>query len=304
MKNNEINPILTLIKNEKNKSRILSPNILSIKKSDFLNNKSQKKKLSKRNSEIILNHKNKNIPKIQLMNNNYKIDNFDIDEFSKEIHVMHNYNINNYISRTDERQLKKKIILRLNKIKNYKEPLSICLINKNSQNIIKTNKFPKIRVISSDSQILQKFQPKIIKNISNKKKFSSRNSFSSYRTNNICFHKNNNFKFEKGLNKKLSRNINEFITNSNSLNEKNIETKNEIHNIIYSILQPRKEEPNKKKMFKNLKTDIRKNELKVKDILDSLIRTQKNNDEDLKRKGFIIKSIENKYNKDDFESST
>ena len=54
-------------------------------------------------------------------------------------------------------------------------------------------------------------------------------------------------------------------------------------------------------MFKNLKTDIRKNELKVKDILDSLIRTQKNNDEDLKRKGFIIKNIENKYNKEGFE---
>ena len=82
---------------------------------------------------------------------------------------------------------------------------------------------------------------------------------------------------------------------------KDFETKNEIHNIIYSIFQPRKEEPNKIKMFKNLKTDIRKNELKVKDILDSLIRTQKNNDEDLKRKGFIIKSIENKYNKEEFE---
>ena len=82
---------------------------------------------------------------------------------------------------------------------------------------------------------------------------------------------------------------------------KDFETKNEIHNIIYSIFQPRKEEQNKKKMFKNLKNDIRKNELKVKYILYSLIRTQKNNDEDLKRKGFIIKSIENKYNKEEFE---
>ena len=238
------------------------------------------------------------------MNSKFKIDSFDMDDFSNEIHIMQNYNINNYISRTDEGQLKKKIILRLNKIKNYKEPLSICLINKNTHNIIKTNKYPKIRLISSNSQIFQNIQPTIKKNILNKKVFSSRNSFTSYRTNNDKIHKNNKFKFNKGFNYKLSRNINEFITKSSSLDGKDFETKNEIHNIIYSIFQPRKEEPNKIKMFKNLKTDIRKNELKVKDILDSLIRTQKNNDEDLKRKGFIIKSIENKYNKDDFESST
>lgn len=302
MKNKEINPILTLIKNEKKKKRILSlsPNFLSINKPLFFNNNSQKKKFSKKNSEIFLNHKNKN-EKIQLMNSKFKIDSFDMDDFSNEIHIMQNYNINNYISRTDEGQLKKKIILRLNKIKNYKEPLSICLINKNTHNIIKTNKYPKIRLISSNSQIFQNIQPTIKKNILNKKVFSSRNSFTSYRTNNDKIHKNNKFKFNKGFNYKLSRNINEFITKSSSLDGKDFETKNEIHNIIYSIFQPRKEEPNKIKMFKNLKTDIRKNELKVKDILDSLIRTQKNNDEDLKRKGFIIKSIENKYNKEEFE---
>ena len=46
-------------------------------------------------------------------------------------------------------------------------------------------------------------------------------------------------------------------------------------------------------MFKNLKIDVKRNELKIKDILDNLIRTQRNNDEDLKRKRFIIKSIQN-----------
>ena len=56
-----------------------------------------------------------------------------------------------------------------------------------------------------------------------------------------------------------------------------------------------KEERNKKKMFKNLKTDIRKNQLKVKGILDDLIRIRHNNDADLKRKGFIIQSIKRKY---------
>ena len=287
---------------KKKKKRILSlsPNFLSINKPLFYNNNSQKKKFSKKNSEIFLNNNNKN-SRIQLMNSNFKIDSFDMDDFSNEIHIMQNYNINNYISRTDEGQLKKKIILRLNKIKNYKEPLSICLINKNTHNIIKTNKYPKIRLISSNSQIFQNIQPTIKKNILNKKVFSSRNSFTSYRTNNDKIHKNNKFKFNKGFNHKLSRNINEFITKSSSLDGKDFETKNEIHNIIYSIFQARKEEPNKIKMFKNLKTDIRKNELKVKDILDSLIRTQKNNDEDLKRKGFIIKSIENKYNKEEFE---
>ncbi len=50
MKNKEINPILTLIKNEKKKKRILSlsPNFLSINKPLFFNNNSQKKNCQKK----------------------------------------------------------------------------------------------------------------------------------------------------------------------------------------------------------------------------------------------------------------
>ena len=41
-------------------------------------------------------------------------------------------------------------------------------------------------------------------------------------------------------------------------------------------------------MFVQLKNDIQRNELKVKDILYNLKRVQNSNDQDLKRKGFIL----------------
>ena len=73
------------------------------------------------------------------------------------------------------------------------------------------------------------------------------------------------------------------------------------YSLFTKIFEQKREERNKKKMFRNLRTDIRKNQLKVKEILDDLIRTRHNNDEDLKRKGFIIKSVKNKIKLDLFQ---
>jgi hypothetical protein len=288
MKNNknERNPILSLLENEKSKSKVLSPNLVSLKKRHFFNSSTHRENLSRKNSEIISNKRNKN-SKIKLMNNNYKIDTFYLNELSDDILLMQNYNIQNYISRTDESEMKKKIILRLNKIKNYKEPLSVCLINKNFQS--KENNSNRNKLMSSNFLYFKNLEL-INPSLFNQK----RNYFKvNNRTKSVYFNKKNNLKIDYEYNHKLSKDIKNYISNSDSLNEKDNYTKKHITNIIYSIFQPRKEEVNKKKMFKNLKIDVKRNELKIKDILDNLIRTQRNNEEDLKRKRFIIKSIQN-----------
>jgi hypothetical protein len=109
-----------------------------------------------------------------------------------------------------------------------------------------------------------------------------------------------NAKKKGKLRNKHSRNINQLI--SDSINDKSSDIKTHIKNMIYNIFIQKKEEMNKKKMFLELKTNIKKNEYKVKEIVHSLIRTQKNNDSDLKKKGFIIKNFINKK-KEDFNSS-
>lgn len=68
--------------------------------------------------------------------------------------------------------------------------------------------------------------------------------------------------------------------------KKSEEDKGLIYQIFESITK--RDESNKKKMFIQLKNDIQRNELKVKDILYNLRRVQNNNDQDLKRKGFIL----------------
>lgn len=68
--------------------------------------------------------------------------------------------------------------------------------------------------------------------------------------------------------------------------KKNEEDKGLIYQLFESIT--RRDESNKKKMFVQLKNDIQRNELKVKDILYNLKRVQNSNDQDLKRKRFIL----------------
>ena len=63
---------------------------------------------------------------------------------------MENYNIKEYITRTDEYQMKKKLYLRLRKYKNFQKPLSLCLINRKNNNFGKEYKKSKIKLHNSN----------------------------------------------------------------------------------------------------------------------------------------------------------
>ena len=199
---------------------------------------------------------------------------------------------NNHKSESSKKKKKKNNMIKFFKKKN--SSLSICLVNKNYNNFNKENKIPKIKLRTSNSEVFNNFYPMTSKNFSVKSNSPSNNL--SKRERNFCI-----MQKKKGkLRNKHSRNINQFI--SDSINDKSNDIKTHIKNMIYNIFIQKKEEMNKKKMFLELKTNIKKNEYKVKEIVHSLIRTQKNNDSDLKKKGFIIKNFINKK-KEDFNSS-
>ena len=205
---------------------------------------------------------------------------------------MENYNIKDYITRTDAIQMKKKLFLKLRKEKNRPRPLSLCLINKNIQNKKPKSDIYNINIENSNSDKLlyQEFAKKKLQRINSSSTRTKINNSSSY------------FRLNPNSLEKIKKRKNQISRNENKLNDlrKFVNKKNTNINFAYSlfssIFEQNQEERNKKKMFKNLKTDIRKNQLKVKGILDDLIRIRHNNDADLKRKGFIIQSIKKKLN--------
>ena len=95
----------------------------------------------------------------------------------------------------------------------------------------------------------------------------------------------------KGLdNSKSMTSIKNVNQNEESKGSENLNEKGYLYKVFDTICKNEKKEKclNKKLMFKLLKQDIQKNELKVKEILDKLKRTQNNNDADLQKKGFIL----------------
>lgn len=74
--------------------------------------------------------------------------------------------------------------------------------------------------------------------------------------------------------------------------EEEKEEKNDFYTIIRKIQNDNRKQVdlNNKSIFKKLKFEIKKNETKIKNILDDLQRTRQLNDEDLKKKVFIKKT--------------
>ena len=284
---------------------LLSPKINHFKKKDI----SKITKIENLSRE----HSVKNCKKfIQKKNDNKLTEDFgnNIDNIKNTYDIlldtplMENYNIKEYITRTDEYQMKKKLYLRLRKYKNFQKPLSLCLINRKNNNFGKEYKKSKIKlhnsniensnienIINNENKLFTKKKPPNIRiNIS---KINHKKSIS------LGYLKLGQQNIDKMNNRKNKIYINEQLDNTRKLIEKKNNTQiNLVHSLFTKIFEQKREEINRKKMFKNLQTDIRKNQLKVKEILDDLIRTRHNNDEDLKRKGFIIRSIKNKLNLD------
>lgn len=291
-----INKILSSFEIKKDRIKILTANVSPEKNEYYFSNDNPKiKNLSRKESMIQKkqNKKKKQIKQVsQLENFISNFDKININDISIDSPLMENYNIKDYITRTDAIQMKKKLFLKLRKEKNRQRPLSLCLINKNMQNKKPKSDIYNINIENSNSDKLlyQEFAKKKLQRINSSSTRTKINNSSSY------FRLNpNSLEKIKKRNNQISRNENKLNDLRKFVNKKNTNI-NFAYSLFSSIFEQNQEERNKKKMFKNLKTDIRKNQLKVKGILDDLIRIRHNNDADLKRKGFIIQSIKKKLN--------
>jgi len=291
-----INKILSSFEIKKDRIKILTANVSPEKNEYYFSNDNPKiKNLSRKESMIQKkqNKKKKQIKQVsQLENFISNFDKINVNDISTDSPLMENYNIKDYITRTDAIQMKKKLFLKLRKEKNRPRPLSLCLINKNIQNKKPKSDIYNINIENSNSDKLlyQEFAKKKLQRINSSSTRTKINNSSSY------FRLNpNSLEKIKKRNNQISRNENKLNDLRKFVNKKNTNI-NFAYSLFSSIFEQNQEERNKKKMFKNLKTDIRKNQLKVKGILDDLIRIRHNNDADLKRKGFIIQSIKKKLN--------
>ena len=291
-----INKILSSFEIKKDRIKILTANVSPEKNEYYFSNDNPKIKNLSRKESMIQKKQNKRKKQIkqvsQLENFISNFDKININDISIDSPLMENYNIKDYITRTDAIQMKKKLFLKLRKEKNRPRPLSLCLINKNIQNKKPKSDIYNINIENSNSDKLlyQEFAKKKLQRINSSSTRTKINNSSSY------------FRLNPNSLEKIKKRKNQISRNENKLNDlrKFVNKKNTNINFAYSlfssIFEQNQEERNKKKMFKNLKTDIRKNQLKVKGILDDLIRIRHNNDADLKRKGFIIQSIKKKLN--------
>ena len=291
-----INKILSSFEIKKDRIKILTANVSPEKNEYYFSNDNPKIKNLSRKESMIQKKQNKRKKQIkqvsQLENFISNFDKINVNDISTDSPLMENYNIKDYITRTDAIQMKKKLFLKLRKEKNRPRPLSLCLINKNIQNKKPKSDIYNINIENSNSDKLlyQEFAKKKLQRINSSSTRTKINNSSSY------------FRLNPNSLEKIKKRKNQISRNENKLNDlrKFVNKKNTNINFAYSlfssIFEQNQEERNKKKMFKNLKTDIRKNQLKVKGILDDLIRIRHNNDADLKRKGFIIQSIKKKLN--------
>ena len=291
-----INKILSSFEIKKDRIKILTANVSPEKNEYYFSNDNPKIKNLSRKESMIQKKQNKRKKQIkqvsQLENFISNFDKININDISIDSPLMENYNIKDYITRTDAIQMKKKLFLKLRKEKNRQRPLSLCLINKNMQNKKPKSDIYNINIENSNSDKLlyQEFAKKKLQRINSSSTRTKINNSSSY------FRLNpNSLEKIKKRNNQISRNENKLNDLRKFVNKKNTNI-NFAYSLFSSIFEQNQEERNKKKMFKNLKTDIRKNQLKVKGILDDLIRIRHNNDADLKRKGFIIQSIKKKLN--------
>ena len=291
-----INKILSSFEIKKDRIKILTANVSPEKNEYYFSNDNPKIKNLSRKESMIQKKQNKRKKQIkqvsQLENFISNFDKINVNDISTDSPLMENYNIKDYITRTDAIQMKKKLFLKLRKEKNRPRPLSLCLINKNIQNKKPKSDIYNINIENSNSDKLlyQEFAKKKLQRINSSSTRTKINNSSSY------FRLNpNSLEKIKKRNNQISRNENKLNDLRKFVNKKNTNI-NFAYSLFSSIFEQNQEERNKKKMFKNLKTDIRKNQLKVKGILDDLIRIRHNNDADLKRKGFIIQSIKKKLN--------
>ena len=212
---------------------------------------------------------------------------------SKNVKSFINYSIINNDNSNSRflNQSKPKIYLK--KEQNSTRPLSVILVN----NKILNNK-KKSRPYTS-----LKLKNKNIENLSinvsyinKKEKIKSLNLPKKLNLNYLYYN------FNKKTNSNINENNIQNSFNNNNYNTNHLNSEKYVYKLIENLLIQKQEDLklNQKQHFKNLKKDISKNEEKVKHIMDSLKRFQRNNDQNLNSKGYIYKFIKERKTSDSY----
>ena len=212
---------------------------------------------------------------------------------SKNTKSFINYSTSNNDNSYSHFRIQSKPKIYLKKEQNSTRPLSVILVN----NKILNNK-KKSRPYTS-----LKLKNKNIENLSinfsntnRKEKIKSLNLPKKLNLNNLYY--NIYKKTNSNTNKKNKKNS--FFFNNYNINHLNSEKY--VYKLIESLLIQKQEDLklNQKQHFKILKNDISKNDEKVKHIMDSLKRFQRNNDQNLNSKGYIYKFIKERKTSDSY----
>jgi len=204
-----------------------------------------------------------------------------------------NYSTSNNDNSNSRYLIQSKPKIYLKKDQNITRPLSVILVN----NKILNNKKKSLPYTSL------KLKNKNIENLSinfsntnRKEKIKSLNLPKKLNLNNLYY--NIYKKTNSNTNKKNKKNS--FFFNNYNINHLNSEKY--VYKLIESLLIQKQEDLklNQKQHFKILKNDISKNDEKVKHIMDSLKRFQRNNDQNLNSKGYIYKFIKERKTSDSY----
>jgi hypothetical protein len=182
------------------------------------------------------------------------------------------------------------------------KPLNVILVNNKSliNNNNNNNKRP-YTALKLKNKKIDLFNSNLKKNIKKKEKIKSLNLPTNLDLNSFYYNFNNNNLNDNSF-KHSFLNNNNYNKIKSSVNKTFNNSENYVFKLIEFLLEKKQEELklNQNQHFKNLKKDIIKNEEKVKHIMDSLKRFQRNSDEDLKSKGYIYKFIKERKKSDSF----
>ena len=248
-----------------------------------LNNSIQKKFLI---NKIIQNRKNPISLEINTKN-------------SKNKKSFINYSTSNNDNSNSRYLIQSKPKIYLKKDQNITRPLSVILVN--NKNLNKNNKnhpYTSLKLKNKNIENLSINNSNIKnKNINKKEKIKSLNLPKKINLNYLYLYNTNSNINENNTKNSLIKNKYNSFFNKSHLKSENFACK-----LIESLLIQKQEELklNQKQHFNILKKDISKNEEKVKHIMDSLKRFQRNSDEDLNSKGYIYKFIKERKKSDSY----
>jgi hypothetical protein len=209
-----------------------------------------------------------------------------------------NYSTSNNDNSNSRFLIQSKPKIYLKKDHNSTRPLSVILVN--NKNLTKKNKnhpYTSLKLKNNNIENLSINASNINnKNINKKEKIKSLNLPKKLNLNYLYYN------FKKKTNSNINENNIQHSFNNNNYNTNHLNSEKYVYKLIENLLIQKQEDLklNQKQHFKILKKDISKNEEKVKHIMDSLKRFQRNNDQNLNSKGYIYKFIKERKTSDSY----